>query len=143
MIGYSTTVIEKMKEMQCQCHCFYDIPRYVTMDYVWGLSSQIFQSHGDVTIAGEGLQILAYAWHSWPLSSEGSLACPHLLWYRASVYIIVISEYRDTHTYCRAFSSGAVTTLGLSRLGFEHPTFNLRGQRSNPLRHCHGSMGYE
>ena len=25
--------------------------------------------------------------------------------------------------------------LHLSRLGFEHPTFRLRGQRSNPLRH--------
>ena len=36
-------------------------------------------------------------------------------------------------------SSGAVTTwfydLCLSRLGFEHPTFCLRGQRSNPLHH--------
>ena len=37
---------------------------------------------------------------------------------------------RDTHTYCRTLSSGAVTTCfydsGLSRLGFEHPTFRLR-----------------
>ena len=49
---------------------------------------------------------------------------------------------RYTHTYRRVFSSGAVTTcfydLGLSRLGFEHPTFRLRGQRSNPLRHPRG-----
>ena len=55
-----------------------------------------------------------------------------LLWHGASVY--------DTHTYCRALSSGAVTTcfydLGLSHLGFEHPTFQLRGQRSNTLRHA-------
>ena len=29
--------------------------------------------------------------------------------------------------------------LGLSRLGFEHPTF--RGERSNPLRHRHGFRG--
>ena len=47
---------------------------------------------------------------------------------------------RDTLplTYCRAFSSGVVTTcfndLGLSQLGFEYPTFSLRGERSNPLR---------
>ena len=45
----------------------------------------------------------------------------------------------NTHTYGRAFSSGAVTTcvydLGLSRLGFEYSTFRLRGQRSSPLRH--------
>ena len=47
----------------------------------------------------------------------------------------------DTHTFCRAFSSRAVTTcsydLGLSRLGFDHriTTFPLRDQRFNPLIH--------
>ena len=30
------------------------------------------------------------------------------------------------------------TTYGLSRLGFEHRTFRLRGERSNPLRHRRG-----
>ena len=39
---------------------------------------------------------------------------------------------RDTHTYYRTFSSGAVTTcfynLCMSLLGFEHPTFRLRGR---------------
>ena len=44
--------------------------------FVSGFSShsRFFHSDGDVTIAGEGLQILTYARHSWPLSSEGSLA---------------------------------------------------------------------
>ena len=37
--------------------------------------SRIFHSFGDVAFAGEGLQILTYARHLWPLSSEGSLAC--------------------------------------------------------------------
>ena len=37
--------------------------------------SRIFHSYGDITITSEGLQILTYARHSWPLSSEGSLAC--------------------------------------------------------------------
>ena len=37
--------------------------------------SRVFHSYGDVTIAGEGLQISTYARHSWPLSSEGSLTC--------------------------------------------------------------------
>ena len=66
---------------------------------------------------------------------------PHLLWYAAYVYN---GHLRGpmTHTCCRAFSSGAVTTCfydsGLSRLGFKHPTFRLRGQRSNPLRHRRG-----
>ena len=49
---------------------------------------------------------------------------------------------RDTHTYCRAFSSASVTTcfyeFSLSRLRFEHPTFLLRGDRSNRLRHRRG-----
>ena len=52
---------------------------------------------------------------------------------------MVSQSTRVTHTYCRAFSSGAVTTcfykLGVLRLGFEHPTYHLRGERSNPLRH--------
>ena len=65
---------------------------------------------------------------------------PHLLWHGASVYN---GHLRDTHTYCRAFSSGAVTTcfydLYLSRLGFEHPTFRLRGERSSLLRHRRGT----
>ena len=56
-------------------------------------------SYGDVTITCEGLQILTYAQHFWPLSNEDSLEC---------------------HT----ISSWAITTyfydLGLSRLGFEH-----------------------
>ena len=68
-----------------------------------------------------------YARH---LRSLSSLGCP---------FIMII---HDTHTFCRAFSSWAVTTccygLGLSRLGFEHTTFSLRGQCSNPLRHRSG-----
>ena len=43
---------------------------------------------------------------------------------------------RDTYTYCRAFGRGAVSTciydLGLSQLEFEHPTFRMQAQRSNP-----------
>ena len=34
-----------------------------------------FLTLGDVIIAGEGLQILAYSRYFWPLSSEGSSAC--------------------------------------------------------------------
>ena len=96
----------------------------VTVMFVWGLSShsRVFHSYGDVTITGEGLQILTCARRSWTLGSEGSLAC-----------------YTYCNTYCRSFSSVAVSTcfhdLGLTRLGFEHPTFRLRCQRSNILRH--------
>ena len=37
--------------------------------------SKIFHLYRDVTITGEGLQILTYARHLWQLSSEGSLVC--------------------------------------------------------------------
>ena len=53
--------------------------------------SSIFHSHGDFTIDGGGLQILTYARHSWPLSSEGSLTC-HTHCDTGLPFIIVISE---------------------------------------------------
>ena len=53
--------------------------------------SRIFHSNGDVNIAGEGLQILTYARHSWPLSSEGSLTC-HTYCDTGLPLIMVISE---------------------------------------------------
>ena len=79
---------------------------------------------------------LTYTRHSWPLDSEGSLAC-HTYCDTGHPFIIL----RDTHTCCRAFSSGAVTTcfydLVLTRLGFERTSFRVRGQRSNLLLHHH------
>ena len=115
--------------------------------FIWGFSShsRIFHSYGDVTITSEGLQLLTYAQHSWPLSSEGSLAChttvtPGICLYWSS------PRTRNTHTLCQAFGSGAVTTcyydLGLLRLGFKHPPFHLRGEHSNPLCHCCGEKTY-
>ena len=50
-----------------------------------------FSFYGDVTIACEGMQILTYAWHSWPLSSEGSLVC-HIYCDTEHPFIMVISE---------------------------------------------------
>ena len=54
--------------------------------------------------------------------------------------MVIFEDPTDTHTYCRAFGSGAVTTyfndFGLLRLGFEHTTFYLRDERSN-LRLVH------
>ena len=57
------------------------------------------------------------------------LSVPNLLWHGWPMTLTPIAER----------CSGAVTNcfydLGLSRLLFEHPTFRLRGERSNPL--CH------
>ena len=92
---------------------------------IWFCLFVIFHSYGNVTIAGEGLQILTYARQSWPLSSEGSLSF--------HAYCDRDPGTRGTHTYCWARSSEAVTTcfydLGLSRLWYEHLTFCLRGER--------------
>ena len=55
---------------------FKDVCLFVYL-FVWGFPShsRIFQSFVDVPLAGEELQILTYARHSWPLSKEGSLTC--------------------------------------------------------------------
>ena len=58
----------------------------------WAFTSHWRKYHlfEDVTMIGEGLQILTYARHSWPLSSQGSLACQT---YRDTghLFILVIS----------------------------------------------------
>ena len=61
--------------------------------FVQGLQShsRISHSYGDITIAGEGLQILTCARHSWQLSCEGSLAC-HTYCDTGHPFIMVISE---------------------------------------------------
>ena len=53
---------------------------------------------GDVTIAGEELQIFTYARHLWPLSSEVSLPC-HIYCDTGHPFIMVIDENPyDNHT---------------------------------------------
>ena len=68
---------------------------FITVGY-WlysGFSSHsnIFYSYGYVIITGERLQILTYARHLWPLSSEGSLV-GHAYCDRGHPFIKVISE---------------------------------------------------
>ena len=55
--------------------------------------------------AGEGLQILAYTRHLWPLSSEGSLTCQHLLRHGTSSFT-VSSEGQETDQ-CRQRDSNS------------------------------------
>ena len=68
----------------------------------------------------------------------GFFSVPLLLLHGASVYN---GHLRGPLTLT-PIASRAVTTCfydsSLLRLGFEHPTFRLRGQRSNPLRHRRG-----
>ena len=58
---------------------------------LFGVYRPIPEFFTHVTITGEGLQILTYALHSRPLSSEGSLAC-HTYCDMGHPFIIVISE---------------------------------------------------
>ena len=64
--------------------------------FVWSFSShlRIFNSFGDVTIAGEGLQILTYMYarHFWSLSREDSLAFD-IYCDTGHPFIMVISGY--------------------------------------------------
>ena len=71
----------------------YWTPMSIVCLFVWSLSShsRIFHSYGDVSITGEGLQILTYSRHLWPLSSECSLVC-HTYCDTGFPFIMVISE---------------------------------------------------
>ena len=98
--------------------------RYVCL-FVLGLSShsRIFHSYGDLTITVEGLQILTYARHSWPLSSEDSLTC-HTYCDTGHPFIMFISE-NPWHSLL--LSVWQQSCHYLSRLGFEHlPIGQLR-----------------
>ena len=88
-----------------------------------GISShlRIFHSFGDVTITGEGLQILTYARHLWPLSSEDSLACQT---YCDTGYLfITLTPIADVKQWSCHY-------LGLSRI--RTANLPLGGERSNP-----------
>ena len=84
--------------MQCCCICLFGF---------FPSHSRIFSLFWRRHLAGEGLQILAYARYWWLLSSEGSLTC-HTYCDTGQPFIMVISEV--IHTWCRAFGGGAVTT---------------------------------
>ena len=90
-------------------------------------NSRIFHSFGDVTITGEGLQYLTYARHSWPLSSEGSLAC-HTYCDTWHPFIMIISEDPlHSHLMPSVWQWSCLNNVGESRLGFNG---------ANALTHC-------
>ena len=65
--------------------------------FVCGFSSilRILYSYRDVTITGNGLQILTYTQNSWPLSRFFSL--PWLLWQGTSVYMVICTNPWHSH----------------------------------------------
>ena len=88
-------------------------------------------------MTGERLQILSYARHFWPFSSEGSSAC-HTYRDTGHPFIVVISDHEDpwhSHLLPSLWQcSSHYPFLRLrSRLGFEHRTFRLW---AHVLTHC-------
>ena len=130
--------------------------RWVFCLFVWCFSSQsrIFHSYGDVTLPANGCKFwpILGTYDHWAVIKgyyqviKGYSTC-HTYCDTGHPFKMVISEdprTRDTRTCCRAFINEAVNTclndLGFSRLGFEHPTFNLRGERFSPLCHRRGRL---
>ena len=104
--------------------------------FVWGFSShsRIFHSFEDVTIAGEGLQILTYARHSWPLSSEGSWAC-NTYCHTGHLFIMVISK-DSWHSHLMPSVLQWSCHLGLRDSNIQHSACGA--ERSNRPRRRYG-----
>ena len=92
----------------------------------------------------KGNKFFNYTRHSWPLSCEDSLTC-NTYCDTGQSFITVICEDHDTHTWCRAFGSGAVINgfndFGLSRTRIE-PRFTACEANALPLSHS-GSYSYD
>ena len=74
----------------------------------------------------------------------GFFSAPHLLWYRFMIMVISANPWHSHQASvyqrsCHYLFFGLV----LSRLGFEHSTFRLRGERSHPLRHRHSGCRWK
>ena len=93
-----------------------------------------FHSFGDVIIYGEGLQYLSYArtFGHW----EVRLLQPHLLWHETSGHIGNFWGFStltpNAERLAVELSLPVLTNLDPKRLGFEHRTFQLQSERSNP-----------
>ena len=114
---------------------------FVCLFGVYRLTREFFTHMETSPLPMKGCKILTYARHSWLLSSEGSLAC-HTHCDTGLPFIMVISEDPwHSHLLPNVWQWSChyrFYDVGLSRLGFENPTFRLRGQRSNSLRHRRG-----
>ena len=116
----------------------------IVFDCCWVFrSTREFFTHGDVTMTGEGFQVLTYARHLFALSSEGSSAC-HTYCETGHPFIMVISE-NPWHLHLLPSvlqwnCTYLIYDLGLSRQGFEHPTICLRG---DALTHWATAAGIE
>ena len=110
------------------CHSTNNKKHILFVCFGFSSHSRIFHSYGDVSIADEGLHI------SWPLSSEGSLAC-HI--YCDTLYNGHLREPVTLTPISERLSVELSLFLRLRSVAAEirKPTFRLQGERSSPLRH--------
>ena len=116
--------------------------------FVRGLSSHSRISHSRIFTHMHTSPLPLKGYKFWPMLGTHDHWAVRVLWRATHTVTRGIRLWwsspstRDIDIYCRAFSRRAATScfydLGLLRLRFEHPTFRLRGQRSNPLRHHRG-----
>ena len=104
--------------------------------------SRIFHSYGDVTMTG------CKCWALMAVVHWRFFGLPHLLWHRASLYAGHLRGPVAPYllpTVWQWSCQYLFYNLGLSRLGFEHPTFRLRGECSNllPKRRVHFCLSWD
>ena len=98
--------------------------------------SIIFHSYQEVTITGEGLPIFFLSWHSLTMSNEGSLTCHSYCDTGHPIKMVISEDLRHLLLNIQQMSCHhRFFDLDLSRQGFEHLTFPLRGESFYPLRH--------
>ena len=124
----------KIPGVLCTCFC-----QFVCLGFIDTLKnvSLIWRRHHyRWRAANFGLDCLAFiAFEQWLFFSV-----PHPLWHRESVYnghFHLLMSVEQRGCLCQFYD------LDLSRLGFEHPKFRLRGQRSNPVCQRRGTYTYE
>lgn len=105
------------------------------------VDSNFFNSNGDFTISGEGLQNLSCT-HG-PLAERVFKRAIPTVTLHGHPFIHVWSSPRtprDTHTCCRAVNTFSFNNLGLARPGFEPLTFSCE---ANALTDCNTAIKTE
>ena len=118
-----------LKSRALSSSCF-----FVCLDFF--VPHENFSLIGDVTIACKGLQILTYARHLWPLSSEGSLAC-HTYCDTGDPFIMVISEDPwHSHLMPSGWQWSNTTCLWTKACRNWDSNTQLSAGAANHLTHC-------
>ena len=104
--------------------------RFVCLMFFVPLKNFSFIHHGDVTIIDKGPQILTYTRHLLPSSRATPIVT-------RDIHLYILEDRGATHTLCRAFGSGAVTTrLRTSICRTRDSNTQLSPCKANALTNC-------